>query len=158
MAQIIAATRPGMRMYVQPCALLACLLVAPAAFADSARAIMDAAGTKATLTGLARGTCFDDGSGPAAMLVARVRDNSPPLHGLMVSLVLLKGTTALSISDTVSGDAGYSDTIVLPGGNGEYTLVLNKTDIGVRSFDIEWHCMTAGSVHTGTDISVLQFK
>ncbi len=138
-------------------ALLACCLPF-SAFADSARATMDAAGNRAVFTGLARVTCFDDGNGPAAVLTARVRDNSEPLHGLMVSLQLLKGTMALSISDEVSGDALYSEYIALPGGNGTYTMMLNKTAAGVRSFDLEWHCMTAGNVHTGTDIILDQFK
>jgi hypothetical protein len=107
---------------------------------------------------LARVTCFDDGSGAAALLMVRVRDNSAAIPGLLINLQLLKDTAALSISDTVSGDATYSDYIALPGGNGVYTILLNKTAAGARSFDIEWHCMTADNLHTGTDILVDQFK
>lgn len=131
---------------------------AASALADSARATLDAAGTRATFTGLARVTCFNDGNGNAAMLVARVRDNSPSIHGLMVNMQLVKGGAALSISDEISGDAAYSDYISLPGGNGEYILMVNKTAAGPRNFDIEWHCLAAGNVHTGTDISLQQFK
>jgi len=140
------------------CATLGLALTPLPVGAHSAKAVMDAPGNSATFTGLARVTCFDDGSGPAAQLLARVRDNSPAIPGLLISLQLLKGTMALSITDTVSGDATYSDYIALPGGNGVYTLLLNKTAAGNRSFDIEWHCMTAGSLHTGTDIIVDQFK
>ena len=126
--------------------------------ADSARATMDANGTKATFTGLARVTCFDDGNGPAAMLVARIRDNSPAIHGLIVNVQLVKGGTALSISDEISGDASYSDYIALPGGNGEYIMMVNKTAAGARHFDLEWHCYTSTNAHTGTDITLQQFQ
>jgi hypothetical protein len=137
--------------------ILAATLVATVApaLADSARATL---GNSATFTGLARVTCFNDGNGPAAMLVARVRDNSEAIHGLMVNIQLVKGAAALSISDEISGDAAFSDYIALPGGNGEYIMMVNKTAAGQRNFDIEWHCMTAGNLHTGTDISLQQFN
>lgn len=128
------------------------------AFADSTRATLDPAGNRATFTGLARVTCFDDGNGNAASLVARVRDNSESIHGLMVNVQIVKGSMALSISDEISGDAGYSDYISLPGGNGEYIMMVNKTAAGPRDFDIEWHCWTATGAHTGTDITVQQFN
>lgn len=137
---------------------LACMLGAMPAAADSARATMDASGAKATFTGLARVTCFDDGNGPAAMLVARIRDNSPAIHGLMVNVQLVKGGTALSISDEISGDRSYSDYIALPGGNGEYIMMVNKTAAGARHFDLEWHCYTFTNAHTGTDITLQQFQ
>ncbi len=141
------------------CLLAATLVVSCApALAHSTRATMDASGTSATFTGLARVTCFDDGGGPAALLMARVRDNSPPVTGLLVNLQVVKGAAALSISDPVSGDANYSDYIALPGGNGEYIMMLNKTAAGARTFDIEWHCVAANNQHTGTDITVQQFK
>lgn len=147
-------------LIVTACAIafsLGALGALPAA-ADSVRATMDATGTRATFTGLARVTCFDDGNGPAAMLVARIRDNSPAVHGLMVSVQLVKGSAALSISDEISGDASYSDYIALPGGSGEYIMMVDKTAAGARTFDLEWHCYTATSVHTGTDVTVQQFQ
>ncbi len=134
------------------------LLLSGTALAHSAGATMDPAGNKATFTGLARVTCFDDGSGSPSLLYARVRDNSPPVSGLLVNLQMLKGTQALSISDPVSGDANFSDSLQLAGGAGVYTLLLNKTAAGARNFDIEYHCLTATGDHTGTDIIVDQFK
>ena len=128
------------------------------AFAHSMRATMDPLGTRATFTGLGRVTCFDDGNGPAALLLARVRDNSESIHGLMISMQIVKDSAAISISDEISGDAGYSDYISLPGGNGEYIMMVNKTAAGPRNFDVEWHCMTADNVHTGTHGVVLQFQ
>jgi hypothetical protein len=149
---------------VRPHPLTTTLLIAALAtgalpaFADSARATLDPAGNRATFTGMARITCFNDGNGNAASLVARIRDNSDSIHGLMVSLQLVKDRAALSISDEISGDAAYSDYIALPGGNGEYLMLVNKTAAGPRSFDLEWHCLTATNAHTGTDITLQQFK
>ena len=128
------------------------------ASAHSARAVLDAAGTNANFTALARVTCFNDGSGNTSYLTARVRDNSAPVTGLFINLQLVKGAMAISATDSISGDASYSDSIALPGGNGVYTMMLNKTLAGARSFDIEWHCVAADGAHTGTEIILDQYK
>ncbi len=128
------------------------------AHAHSGSATMDEAGSKASFTAMARITCFDDGAGPAQFLVARVRDNSPAVAGLLVNLQLIKGTRATSVTDPVSGDADYSPFATLGGGNGTYTLLITKTKAGARAFDLEWHCLTAGNEHTGTDVIVDQFE
>jgi hypothetical protein len=135
-------------------AALLAVTLAGTAQAHSARAVMDPTGTNASFTALARVTC----SGNTAKLVARVRDNSAAVANLFINLQLLKGVQALSTTDTISGDALYSDTIALFGGNGVYTLMLNKTNAGARDFDVEWHCMSATDEHTDTDIIVDQFK
>lgn len=122
------------------------------AFAHGGGALMDAESDTATFTGLARISCFDDGNGEAASLIARIRDNSLPTQGLFVNVQLLKGTRAISITDTVSGDADYSSFIELEGGKGTYFLIINKTDAGARDIELEWHCLTADKAHTGTDI------
>ena len=119
---------------------------------------MDAAGISRTFTGVALVTCFDDGEGPAENLTARIRDNSPPVPGLLVNLQLFKGNKAINITDTVSGDADYSPFVTLHGGPGVYFMIINKTDAGARNFDVEWHCNTVDGIHTGTDISVSQFN
>jgi hypothetical protein len=134
-----------------------CACTAMPAAAHSVRATMDAAGTSPSFTGLARVTCLNQGERPA-MLVARVRDTSPPVAGLLVNLQLVKGSAAVSITDRVSGDDGYSDYIALPGGPGEYIMMVNKTAAGERSFDLEWHCMSSDNVHTETDTQILQFQ
>jgi hypothetical protein len=139
-------------------AILAICALPCSAFAHGTHATMDSGGGSASFTGLARVTCFDDGNGPAAYLTARVRDTSPPVAGLLVSMQLLKGPVALNTTDAVSGDAGWSVAVALPGGNGVYTLLINKTAAGARAFDLEWHCMTAGNLHTGTEIIVDQFR
>jgi len=120
-------------------------------------AVLDSAGDSRTFTGVAFITCFDDGNGPAENLIARIRDNSPPVDGLLVNLHIFKGNKAVGISDTVSGDADYSPYVTLHGGSGVYNIIVSKTDAGARSFDLEWHCNTVDGVHTGTEIGVTQF-
>ncbi|MCB1985057.1 MAG: hypothetical protein H6936_12340 [Burkholderiales bacterium] len=119
---------------------------------------MDAAGISRTFTGVVLVTCFDDGNGPAENLIARIRDNSPLVPGLLVNLQLFKGNKAVNITDTVSGDANYSPFVTLHGGPGVYYMIINKTDAGARNFDVEWHCNTVDGIHTGTEISVSQFN
>ncbi|SDY04144.1 hypothetical protein [Nitrosomonas sp. Nm33] len=126
--------------------------------AHTAGATLDPAGNKATFTALARVTCFDDGNGPADNLVARIRDNSPPIPGMFISLQLLKGSKAISVTDTTPGDAQFSQQVSLQGGNGTYFMMADKTIAGARDFEVDWHCMTANQVHTGTDIVVDQFQ
>ena len=133
-------------------------ITAMPASAHSVSATMDPAGISATFTGFARVTCFDDGNGAPVSLIARIRDNSASISGLMVNLQIIKGAAALNITDPVSADSSYSDYIALPGGNGEYLMMVNKTGAGARNFDLEWHCMTAANAHTGTDIAVQQFQ
>jgi hypothetical protein len=136
------------------------LMIAAAGYAISGSAhginnvTMDAAGTSRTFTGLAFVTCDNDSEN----LVARIRDRSTPVDGLLVNLQLYKGNKAVSISDTISGDSEYSPYVTLHGGPGIYYMIVNKTDAGAREFDIEWHCNTVTGVHTGTDIGVYQFE
>lgn len=122
-------------------------------------ATMDAGGISRTFTGLAQITCSSPmGSEPTDHLLARIRDRSPSVDGLLVNLQLHKGQKAVSITDTVSGDADYSPFVSLQGGNGVYYLMVNKTNVGEREFDLEWHCTAASGTHTETEIGVSQFE
>ncbi len=145
------------RYFLLPLCCAVFLAAAPVA-AHTARAVLDPGGSRASFLGLARITCFDDGTGTPSQLYVRVRDNSPPVAGLLVTLQVLKGTQALGISDTQSGDALFSEALQLPGGAGVYTVLVGKTAAGARQFDIDYHCLTATGDHTGTDIVVDQFK
>lgn len=126
--------------------------------AHDAAATMDPVGNSATFTGYGFVTCFDDGNGSADKLVASVNDLSPPVPGLLVNLQILKGNRAASVTDPVSGDGNGSPVITVRGGNGVYLIMVNKTGVGARNFSIQYHCMTANDVHTGTDIGVYQFE
>jgi hypothetical protein len=138
------------------------LIVTAGFYADTvlghgASDVMDPQGNAASFTALARVTCFNDGNGETAYLIARVRDKSAPVAGLFLSLHLMKSGRANNVTDVTPGDAFYTPFISLPGGNGVYQMMLTKTAPGARAFDLEWHCMTADNVHTGTDILVDQY-
>ncbi|MGZ8163125.1 MAG: hypothetical protein ACXWTK_00065 [Methylobacter sp.] len=129
-----------------------------AASAHSGGAIVDSGGNNPSATDLAAITCFDDGSGPPHHLFGQIKDLSQPVPGLLVNFQIYKGNQMTSITDTISGDANYSQGITLNGGAGVYYISASKTQAGLRVFEVTWHCMTSGNVHTGTDISVLQFQ
>lgn len=116
-------------------------------------------GDPRSFTGVAVVTCAYDGVGSAAgyYLTAQIRDNSPAIPGLLINLHIFKGNQAVSISDTTPGDAHYSPFVELRGGTGAYFLIVSKTDVGERSFDLEWHCMAGNDTHTDTEIGVTQF-
>jgi len=126
--------------------------------AHGGSATLDSEGTSRIFTGLAQVTCSSSGDEPTDHLLARIRDKSAPVPGLLVNLQIYKGKRAVNITDTVSGDAEYSPFVSLAGGNGVYYILVNKTDAGKRSFDLEWHCTAASGSHTDTDIGVLQFE
>ncbi len=139
-------------------AILVCLVsYTSVSSAHTAGATLDPEGNVRSFTGMAFITCFDDGNGPADNIIVRVRDNSPPVPGLLVNVQVYKGNKVNSITDTVSGDADFTPFITLQGGAGVYWLLVNKTDVGARSFEIEYHCNTADGIHTGTDIGVTQY-
>ncbi|MBS0422880.1 MAG: hypothetical protein JSR71_00255 [Proteobacteria bacterium] len=126
--------------------------------AHDAGATMDPHGTVPAFTGYALVTCFDDGDGPTDYLVASIKDTSLPQDNLLVNVQIIKGDYAINATDPVSGDGNFSPEVRVHGGNGVYQLLVNKTNAGARSFIVTYHCMTAGNVHTGTDILVKQFE
>lgn len=127
--------------------------------AHDASAIMDPDGTVRNFVGLANVSCFDDGSGSPDFLEVSIRDDSPPVPGLLVNVQIVsnRGDQANSITDTVSGDADFSPFISLRDGSGPYRVMVNKTAAGARSFLLQYHCKTIDNAHTGTDIGVSQF-
>ncbi|NOQ63396.1 MAG: hypothetical protein GQ582_02650 [Methyloprofundus sp.] len=143
--------------------LNAVLLIVSAAFstnsfAHSAGATTDANHANANATVLAAVSCFDDGNGEPEGLFTQIKDLSEPEEGLLISIQLYKGLKAISDTDTISGDADYSEGVQLNAGPGVYQMIVNKTDAGARKFDVIWHCMTEDHTHTGTDITLRQFQ
>jgi hypothetical protein len=128
------------------------------AMAHSGGGTLDPAGNNPSATDLAAVTCFDDGNGAPAYLLGQIKDMSPPVPGLLLSFHIYKGNQMTTSTDTVSGDANYSQEVRLNGGPGVYYISATKTSAGARIFDVIWHCETGNDIHTGTDISVLQFQ
>ncbi len=114
-------------------------------------------GPERSFTAVAFVTCFDDAGEEADSLIARIRDDSPPIPGLLVNLQISKNGKQVAISDTVSADANYSPFINLQAGKGVYTISVNKTDEGTRTFVLDYHCNAANGSHVGTEIGVTQF-
>ncbi len=79
------------------------LAYAAGSHAHTAGATLDAGNNTRSFTGVAFVTCFDDGNGGADNLIARIRDRSGPVPGLMVNLQIFKGNKSNTITDTVSG-------------------------------------------------------
>ncbi|MCK5354700.1 MAG: hypothetical protein KAJ63_06245 [Methyloprofundus sp.] len=149
---------PTHKILLKTAVLLAGSAFSTVSFAHSAGATLGADGKKASATALAAITCFDDGNGRPEGLFTQIKDMSDPVPGLLINIQLYKGLQAVSITDTVSGDADYSEGIQLNGGPGVYQMIVNKTDVGPKRFDVIWHCMTEDHTHTGTDITVRQFQ
>lgn len=137
---------------------LAMLGYACASSAHEAGAIMDPNGNVASFTGYALVTCSDEGNRSTDQLVVSIEDISPPQNNLLVNLQIIKGKSAISITDPVSGDGAASPQVSVAGGNGPYLVLVNKTGPGPRSFIVSYHCTTFDNVHTGTDILVYQFQ
>lgn len=129
-----------------------------AALAHSGGGPIDSASNNASATDLAAVTCYDDGNGAPARLYGQIKDMSPPVAGLLLNFHIYKGQQMITSTDTVSGDANYSQEVRLNGGPGVYYISATKTKAGVRLFDVIWHCETIGGIHTGTDIVVYQIQ
>lgn len=137
---------------------LGCLLASPLALAHSVAGTFDPAGGNPHATVYADITCFDDGNGAAAALYARIKDLSAPVAGLLVNLQLQKGNSATNTSDPGVGDADFGPAVQLNAGEGVYRLLINKTAAGARTVELEYHCLTATGVHTGTDAVARQVQ
>lgn len=119
--------------------------------------VIDGGGNAPAFTVIAQVTCFDDGNGPASYLIGKVGDypTNPHVDGMYVNLVLHKSNQAASTTDMGPRDFEYSQPIVLFGGNGVYNMFVSKTVTGARHVAVEYHCMTANNVHTGTGIDLV---
>ncbi len=112
-------------------------------------------GKKASSTNFYQVTCSDDGNGPADHLYIQVKDELPKAKPL-VSALVVTGLVAQNTTDLVDGDALASPALNIKGGNGsgtiDYYVIITKTAAGVETYTLDYHCMTSGNVHTGTDI------
>jgi hypothetical protein len=141
-------------------AAAAIVLLAALALPQAARAHTQngSLGSAATATDFYQVTCSDDGSGPPASLTLQVLDASPAAAPL-VAVQAQKGTLATNSTDPVDADATASPLVVLDGGAGVYDVLVYKTDAGVESYTLTFHCLTGpGGTgdHTGTSIATRQ--
>lgn len=100
-------------------------------------------------------SCYNDGNGAPARLSLRVRDLAPvkPAQVSARSYTYPQITPSANSLDTVDGDANYSPLVYSYGTTTQnYYVNVNKSasSAGQETYVAEFHCQTAGGVHTGT--------
>ncbi|MFI3157678.1 MAG: hypothetical protein QX199_16155 [Methylococcaceae bacterium] len=120
-------------------------------YANSAAAhdINGALGKAAGATDYYQVECFDDGAGPADRLLVEIKDLAP-VAAPLISVQVTKGIIAKNTTDVVDGNATYSPTLTVNGGNGSYYLIVDKTAAKAETYNLQVHCETSGDQHTGT--------
>jgi hypothetical protein len=101
---------------------------------------------------LIRVSCFDDGSGAPASLVAQISDELP-VESPLVSVQILKASAATNTTDPVDGDGLPSPLVFVDGGAGDYEAFVDKSGSGVENYLLTLQCMTGAGglgVPTGT--------
>ncbi len=102
-------------------------------------------------------TCSSGGGAATQRLEVQVNDDTKGAS--ILSLQVKKGLQAKNTTDPAGANRVFSPlvSIVPPGnqGNGVYDVIVDKTTVAARQYDIRYHCMN-GAIHTGTVISQKQ--
>lgn len=112
-------------------------------------------GKSAGATDLYQVSCSTDSGGDSDHLNVQVLDSAPAASP-MVSVQVQKGAAAANSTDPKDGDTAYSPEVSVTGGNGAYTVMVNKTASGAENYALEYHCQAKNGNHTGTAIVPLQ--
>ena len=99
--------------------------------------------------------CFNDGSGNADRLSFSILDLAP-VAAPVISAQVYKYPRAANTTDQVDGNAAYSPKISVKGGNGAYTVIIDKSKAGAEAYSFQYHCETSSGAHTGTGITSIQ--
>jgi hypothetical protein len=142
----------GLKKWVLSALALVSIGATQLVLAHSAGGPFDFTGKNASSTDLAAVECAPG----THHLFIRVRDNSPAVAGLFVSMQAFKDNKMTNITDTVSGDGNWSVGATLNAGEGVYYISVNKTKAGLRQMEVEYHCYSAGEDHLETQITLLQ--
>ena len=112
-----------------------------------AHTVSNALGSAATSVDLLQSTCSKNSAGATGKFIVRVKaTKATPL----VSAQAFKGKSATNTTDVKGGDASYSpDGVINGGGDGVYTILVNKAGAGANTYVLETHCQTAAGTHTG---------
>lgn len=137
-------------------ALILMVLYTSSSSAHTAGAVL---GSERSFAAVAFVTCFKDvgDTEDPDNLIIRIRDDSEPISGLILTAQIYKQGKSIFISDLNAGDASYSPWIELKAGGGDYMVSVSKTNEGPRTFVIDYHCNAANGAHVGTNIKVEQF-
>ncbi len=128
-------------------ALLAALSYVGAA---SAHSLNGSLGAAASAVDVWQTTCSKDtATGAVNKFISRVKAAK---KGVLVSIQASKGKLASHTTDAVGGNAAYSpDGVILKGGEGPYTILIDKSGAGIMNYVFETHCQTASGSHTKQD-------
>lgn len=100
-------------------------------------------GTKATAVDVYKSTCSKKvtaGSAPTAAFIARIRG----IKGALVNVQIKKGTKVAKATDIKNADAIFgSFASIKGGGDGVYSITVDKHVAGVTSYEIQTFCNTA---------------
>lgn len=135
--------------------LLTAAMLVPAAWigAASAHDQIGELGGKAGATDIWEAQC----SGGSAYLAVQVRD-ALPRKAPKLSVQVHKDRLAANATDPQDGDEGYSPEIRVYGGDGIYTVLVDKTGKAAENYFLEYHCESGSNPpqHTGTTITPYQ--
>jgi hypothetical protein len=73
----------------------------------------------------------------------------------LLSVQIQKDDLAINSTDAAGGNAQYSPTVPLSGGDGVYFVTVDKAGAGSLNYSLEYHCKTRGGLHTGDDTSLV---
>jgi hypothetical protein len=131
------------------------LLTAGYSGVSSAHDGSDALALKAGSTDVYTVTC----SGGSTRLDVRILDITPltvaGTSAVKLSALTLKDGVATNTTDFGVGDSVFSPWTYNKGGDGDYTVMVNKNKKGDKYYQYELHCYN-GAVHTATVVSAGQ--
>lgn len=135
-----------------PASLLAAAGFAPAAFAHTQNGSLGAAAGAIDFYLI---TCATGDSVGARLEVSVINQSaSSPL----LSIQMQKDDLAINSTDAAGGNAQYSPTVPLNGGDGVYFITVDKAGAGSLNYSLEYHCKTGGGLHTGDDTSLVPLQ
>ena len=135
-----------------PASLLAAAGFAPAAFAHTQTGSLGAAAGAIDFYLI---TCATGDSAGARLEVSVINQSaSSPL----LSIQMQKDDLAINSTDAAGGNAQFSPTVPLNGGDGVYFITVDKAGAGSLNYSLEYHCKTGGGLHTGDDTSLVPLQ
>jgi len=112
---------------------------------------LGALGLSATATDIYQASCLDDGNGPPHHLTTQIMDMAP-VAAPVITLTVSKDGKTKSTFDPRDGDSQYSPALTVEAGAGNYLLTVTKSAVGKESYMLQYHCITANNVHTGSTL------
>jgi len=112
-------------------------------------------GAPATATDYYHVTCSDDGRGKPQSMVLQIQNRGPSPAPVLV--LVQRDNAAISSTDLVAGDGGYSPPTFLNGGEGVYNVFVTKTADGGSNYALAYDCMTGsggGGAGTGSALAL----